>query len=1127
MPRDHGNALLRHIHRLAGVPSAKDLSDGELLQRFVTCGEETAFAVLLKRHGPMVWGVCRRILSQEQDLEDAFQATFLVLTRRACSIRKGASLASWLHGVAYRVAVRIQQQARKRRQCERQAESMSQPSVVPEAIWRELQALLDEELSRLPEKYRAPFVLCCLEGKSRTEAAQELGWKEGTVSSRLAQAREKLRQRLARRGVTLTAPLAGAALTEGVVPAALKEATVQAVVQLAAGQPLTVGLVSAQAVAIAQGMAKGKLFAALFLLAGFVAAGGGLLGRQAFEEPPAEVKQQTTPKLVQPTPQGQAEVLRDRLGDPLPPGAIARMGTLRLRHSGFVMSVCFSPDGRTLASGSEDHSIRLWDKATGKELRRFTGHTGYVMGLAFSKDGKALASVGGDGMVYVWDLTTDKQRLLFKAYDGSAVACVAISPDGKSLATGGVGMGHRTLVLWDLATGKELYILGDNGQGVDAVAFSPDGKLLASGSNNLTWFGRPHGQRPPAAGSVVQLWDVATGKEVRTLQREAGGVSGVAFSSDGKTLASASHDGTARLWDVGTGEQLLCVRLREDQLPPWTGPRGSTNTGGFHSVALSPDGKTLATGTYRGTILLWDTRAGREIQALQEHWREITSLAFSPDGKILASGSYDNTIRLWDPATGKELRTSQGHTVYSSTVVVSPNGKQIASAGGGNTLLVWELETGKELAVFRGHSAGVSSIVFSPDGRMLASAEFGESVRLWDAATGKEVWKRNEPKCYVMSVSLSRDGKLLATASLDGENGRRGTVRLLDPATGNDAMKFKDELHGSYWAANFTPDGKTLVVEETNSIILLDVPSGREIRRYSISGRTALSSDGQTAIARSEQGTADVHDVATGRLLYSFGVDPNQSNTRPVISPDGKTLAWASTDQKVRLWEIATGKVRRELTGHEGEVLAVAYAPDGRTLVSASRDTTLLVWDTLRWEDTRRVNLSTTDLRQLWDDLSDADAARSFRAIGSLVAAPRQAVPLLEEHLRPVKAPAPEQLTRWVANLDHEDFSEREKTTQALEKLDTLAAPALRKALESQPGLEARRRIEALLRKLDGPVTAPELLRGLRSVEVLEHIGTPEARRVLQALADGAAGARLTEDAKAALARLPARDARR
>src|SRR5262245_59404758 len=255
MSHPHAGAVLPHLRKLLDTQTAKQLTDGQLLQRFATHGDDGAFAELILRHGGLVYGVCRHILRHEHDAEDAFQGTFLVLARKAGSIRRENALASWLHGVAYRVAMKARTASARRRKHETQAPSQPEQTTSSDLAWRELQAILDEELNRLPEKYRAPFVLCCLTGRSKQEAAGELGWKEGTVSSRLAHARKLLQERLTRRGVTLSSLLCGLAVAQqpatAALPAALAAATPRAALAFAAGEALADGAVSARAVIIA------------------------------------------------------------------------------------------------------------------------------------------------------------------------------------------------------------------------------------------------------------------------------------------------------------------------------------------------------------------------------------------------------------------------------------------------------------------------------------------------------------------------------------------------------------------------------------------------------------------------------------------------------------------------------------------------------------------------------------------------------------------------------------------------------------------------------------------------------------------------------------------------------------
>src|SRR5262245_61129498 len=321
--------VLRHIRRLAVSQSTKDLSDGQLLQRFVVGHDQAAFAALVQRYGRLVWSVCRHVLHHEQDAEDAFQATFLVLAKKAKSIRKSEAIASWLHGVAYRVAMKAKRDAARRRTRERKTRPLS--PTLPETSLLELQAVLDDEVRRLPEKYRAPFVLCCLDGKSTAEAAEQLRWKVGTVSGRLSLARKQLQRRLTRRGLALSAALCALGISRTAaassVPAGLANVTARAALAFTGGKTAA-GVVSAEVAALVQGVTKTmmlthlKIATAAFLALTAGLAGAGLLTRQALAEKtaapssaalkevpkgvvaakekpkPAEAKQETTGPVV-------------------------------------------------------------------------------------------------------------------------------------------------------------------------------------------------------------------------------------------------------------------------------------------------------------------------------------------------------------------------------------------------------------------------------------------------------------------------------------------------------------------------------------------------------------------------------------------------------------------------------------------------------------------------------------------------------------------------------------------------------------------------------------------------------------------------------------------------------------
>src|SRR5216683_3001048 len=406
MANSQAGLILQHIRKLAAIGS-EPLADRELVQRFVSARDEAAFAMLVRRHGKMVLRVCQRVLHHAHDAEDAFQATFLVLSRKAGSLRHPELVGNWLYGVAHRLALKAGIYASRRWAHESQVAARPPIDPLAELTGRELIAVLDEELSRLAEKYRAPLVLCCLEGTARDKAAQQLGWSLSTLKRRLEYGRKLLRRRLARRGLALSAALSASLLTadtgHAAVSATLIASTIQAALSYQSGQTVAVAGISKQAAALAEEVlratliTKVKIAAVLFLAISVGAAEAALLARQVLEGKPAEAKEQAEPKSVASIPdQAKAEATNptrfDPFGDPLPLGALARFGTVRWRHGDQVMASAFSPDGTTVASGSMDEAIHLWDARTGKLLRILRGHEAWVGSVFFTPDGKELIS---------------------------------------------------------------------------------------------------------------------------------------------------------------------------------------------------------------------------------------------------------------------------------------------------------------------------------------------------------------------------------------------------------------------------------------------------------------------------------------------------------------------------------------------------------------------------------------------------------------------------------------------------------------------------------------------------------------------------------------------------------------
>jgi RNA polymerase sigma factor (sigma-70 family) len=1115
--------VLRYFQEMVGPP----VTDAELLARYVQGQDQSAFAEVVRRYGGLVFGVARRQLPDREGAEDVFQATFLALARSAARLGQQIPLANWLYTVALRQArkarVRTARRIRHETACPGPAPAPADP--LAEISGRELLGIVDEELGRLPDKYRLPILLCCVEGLSREEAARQLGWSCAAVKGRLERGRRRLADRLAKRGVAPSA-LVLPALAETAVPAELLgRATALAAAPWSAALPATVVAL------VAPGPHRLFLTAVLVCSLALAAVAGLALGRG--DKEPA--------KSEPPRPVVKGDEPAERPEPPLPAGSTLRFGTSRYRHGTGIGNLTVSTDGTTAVVTSGGHyqgSVRAFDLTTGRE--RYTldnlSLSPYGEAVALSPDGRKLAVKEGS-VVSLWDARTGTKlkRIGFPTDStGTLTGWLTFTPDGSGIVVATYkGDGIHLL---DVDKGSVTRTFPHQAT-VYAGAVSPDGRLLAGG-----------GWDNDKGAHFVRLWEMATGKELRRFLTGGGGTRCLTFSPDGTTLAtgddSARPKAMIRLFDVATGKE-----LRQIPLP------GNSS---IRSIAFAPDGKVLAASGVKTTGLL-EPATGKERWRLEHR---TVGLHFSADGKIL-TGAVSGAIHQWDTTSGKVLTPQSAGDSSVRQILTTPDGRLVITRGEDGDGHLWDARSGAHLR--RLNVAWRYGLALSPDGRYLAWAVQDESVTYKDPVAGRWIATGNRIRLYDITtdrfderfpgfkgnaheLTFTRDGQTLVTV-----DHRDGAVRLWDVATGKETRSFvvlrKDEATRSglahlVWNSILSPDGRTLAVtyqrfDNTTALLgnyavrLWDVASGKEL--HDLPGHldyvhaVAFSPDGRFLVTGS-QPLADflqhvtgkpanqvfVWDVARGRRVAHLPQGLPIGATCAAFAPDGRTFATASPDGTIQLWEVATWSVRAEFRGHRDRVTALAFSPDGR-LLSGGLDTTVLAWDPRPPRPQPRAALGTA-----WDDLGRAEGKPAFAAQGRLLASPAETIALFAEKIKAAEAADPKRVARLIADLDSPVFATRQQATSDLKEIGSQAAPALREAVKKAGSLEIRRRLEQLLDEWDNRIPGAAELRILRAVEVLEWIGTPQARDLLAAWAKGAPGSQLTAAAEGALRRLKA-----
>jgi WD40 repeat protein len=622
-------------------------------------------------------------------------------------------------------------------------------------------------------------------------------------------------------------------------------------------------------------------------------------------------------------------------------------------HSVGVQCVAYAPDGTKFVSGGgksylyplaeDDAELILWDAQRGREIRRFQGLKGSVHSVRFSPDGRLIAAGSGfyqpvsEGHLTLWDAATG--RLLFdKKFDNLNVLSVAFSPDGKSLAAGLGNYSSKVtgrLTLWEAPGGRNLADLAlRTPGGVSSLAFSRDGKTIAT-----------------ASSETVELWRGDPPVKVREIKGHKNWIYALAFSPDGSRLATGGWDKLIKLWNPESGAPLATLE----------GHLGFVN-----DLAFSPDGTRLASVAEDHTIRLWNPITGQKDMVLRGHALGITSLTFSPDGQRILTTSEDRTLKLWDATTDRQVAL-RDHKGWVSGIAFSPDGRRLATGSGDKSIMLWDVVTGKHLLTLDPGTGWVNSVAFSSDGKYLAVAGEYESVQIRNGETGALIQKIQHLDTYVRCVAFSPDGTLLAACT--GAHGNRpsppGLVYLWKSATREQVLCFRGHA-GRVLALAFSPDGKLIATGgrpqnnlpgTPNDLLVWEAATGQIVLR--LSGHTGgincvtFSPSGRWLASGGEDGYVQIWDAKSGALLRRFqGL--GEAVASLAFHPDGSRLAVGTYARSIGLFDPATGEKILTLPGHAAGVVALSFSPDGRRLASGSVDWTARIWEAVESSENPR-----------------------------------------------------------------------------------------------------------------------------------------------------------------------------
>lgn len=1111
MPTLRADAVFNRIVKLVAIQDLDQRADAELVERFAQQRDEAAFETLLRRHGPMIVRLCRRLADNETDAEDVFQATFLVFARKAGSLRKSASVGSWLYGVANRLASKSRTGAQRRRE---KSKNVPLPPPTTDALSTltvaEAERILHEELSRLPIRFRDPIIMCHLEGKTRDQAARALGCALGTLKDRLLRGKEMLRVRLNRRGVGIPAAMVAGLISETVNGAAVNQSLAQTVVQSAtSGSSISASVATLVEWGIGgAGIAHSKLTAYVLAATILIGAGFGLSAIGPAAVQPANINAAVPIAPADETNKSDPRKKGfDALGDPLPDGAVMRLGTRRHRVQTYPMQWQPALDGKSY--------IALQRLNSKEEIRRIDAQTGLVLdtwpvpdrmnAVAFSPDGRYVLMnshfihfsgfrVGNqkeeqDCVLTLYDLLkreevwSNHQKLEQK--DWVNVDRCRFSNDGKWFLTTGQ-FDEGSVRLWDASTGVEKWNRKKGGQSFKLLGIGESNKVVVLRGGN---------------DGDIYLVDRVTGKDLRSFKSmPLDEFPDCSLSPDGEFLLLAGYSAKPSIWNL-TGKEQAALDGHEK----WA----RENT-------FSPDGKTLFTGGSDDFVLERDWPSGKVRRKIELGRKGVEQMAVSGDGKRLHVMFWgEQQLSFYDLETGKLMPPpADAHRSDVYGIATAPDGS-LVTFGRDEAVRTWNIKSGNTTDLLPVEmDLNAKGFALSADGRFVAVPKGDiDGIHIYDRSTKKLVRTIPAKHWSMKEIMFSPDGRLLASIG-------DGIVQVWEANTGKLVLDLKVEKVAYGVAGAFSPDSRSFCYSEHGIVRFLDTATWKEQPEwngvYAPLG-LACSPDGRMLATASVEGVR-LFEVAT--RLERVHVRPNGYPSGGLrFSPNGRFLTWFADRSVVHVYDIWTASLLGPFSGHDDAVSGLTFTKDSRLLASSSGDSTILLWDIAGPAAAKKMEID-ANIDESWQALAGDDAKAAFEAIRAMAASRDKSLKRIGERIKPAEPLNAEMIARLLKDLDSNVFAERERATRDLAELGERVVPHLEKFLASKPSAEARERVERIIKKLRIPDASAQVIQMRRALEVLERIGDDSSIKLLEIAAKGAEGATLTRDAQATLERL-------